>query len=91
MNVDDICFSFIWNRNGNICQIKFLDFPDMILIEETTREEAICSAQKSLALEILDYESNNRELPVPNERELLLKINNFIICINLHVRPGSRL
>ncbi len=55
--------------DGNICQIKFLDFPDMILIEETTREEAICSAQKSLALEILDYESNNRELPVPNERE----------------------
>lgn len=53
----------------NICQIKFLDFPDMILIEEATREEAICSAQKSLALEILDYESSNRELPVPNEQE----------------------
>ncbi len=53
----------------NICQIEFLDFPNMILIEEKTREEAIRSAQECLALEILDYESRKEELPIPNETE----------------------
>lgn len=50
-------------------QIKFLDFPNMGLIEEKIKEEAIRSAQECLALEILDYESRNIELPVPNENE----------------------
>lgn len=53
---------------GNTCQIEFLDFPNMSLIEET-KEEAIHSAQECLALEILDYESRNEELPVPTESE----------------------
>ena len=53
----------------NICQLEFLDFPNMILIEEATREEAIRSAQECLALEILDYESRKEELPIPNETE----------------------
>ena len=54
--------------NGNY-QIRFIDFPNITLIEETTREEAIKSAQECLALEILDYEKNNIKLPIPNEKE----------------------
>ena len=50
-------------------QIQFIDFPEMILIEEPGREEAIRSAQERLALEILDYESRGEELPMPNETE----------------------
>lgn len=51
---------------GDTCQIEFLDFPNMSLVEET-KEEAIHSAQECLALEILDYESRSEELPVPTE------------------------
>lgn len=43
--------------------IRFLDFPDVITIEEETQEAAIKSAQEVLALEILDYESQGKELP----------------------------
>lgn len=50
-------------------QVKFLDFPDMLLIEEATKEDALRSAQECLALEILDYESRGEELPVPTEEE----------------------
>lgn len=52
------------------CQIRFLDFPDMDIVEEPTREEAVRSAQAYLALEILDYESRGQELPNPNEEEI---------------------
>lgn len=45
----------------------FLDFPDMGLIESDSKEELIHSAQECLALEILDYESRNQELPIPSE------------------------
>lgn len=55
-------------KNGK-CQIKFIDFPDILLIEEETREEAIRSAQECLALEILDYESRGNELPISSENE----------------------
>ncbi len=58
----------IYNEDG-MFRIQFIDFPNMLLIEEKTREEAVKSAQESLALEILDYESRNEELPVPNESE----------------------
>ncbi len=47
-------------------QIKFLDFPEIVLIQESTIEEAIRSAQESLALAILDYESEEKELPIPS-------------------------
>ena len=47
-------------------RIRFLDFPDIVLIEEETQEEAIRSAQEVLALEILDYESQGKELPKPS-------------------------
>ena len=50
-------------------QIRFIDFPNMILIEEEDCEEAIRSAQESLALEILDYENRGKELPNPSEEE----------------------
>lgn len=50
-------------------QIRFIDFPNMVLVEEETRDEAVRSAQECLALEILDYESRGQELPVPNETE----------------------
>lgn len=46
---------------------RFLDFPDICLIESDSREELLHSAQESLALEILDYESRNQELPTPSE------------------------
>lgn len=55
---------------GGMYQIQFIDFPNMILIEEATKDEAVRSAQESLALEILDYESRGEELPVPNEVEM---------------------
>ena len=41
-------------------QIQFIDFPDMILIEEADREEVVRAAQECLALEILDYESRGK-------------------------------
>lgn len=49
--------------------IRFLDFPDVITIEEETQEAAIKSAQEVLALEILDYESQGKELPEPSSVE----------------------
>ncbi len=52
----------------NMCRIQFLDFPYSSVIEDT-EEEAIHSAQEYLALEILDYESRNQELPVPTKGE----------------------
>ena len=57
------------NYVDGMYQIRFIDFPDMILIEEEDCEEAVHSAQESLALEILDYESRNKELPNPSEGE----------------------
>lgn len=51
-------------KNG-LLQLKFLDFPEITLIEEETMDELIRSAQDSLALTILDYESRNVELPKP--------------------------
>ena len=51
-------------ENG-LLQLKFLDFPEITLIEEETMDELIRSAQDSLALTILDYESRNGELPKP--------------------------
>ena len=56
----------IENENGKYKGI-FLDFPDMCLIESASKEELIHSAQECLALEILDYESRNQELPIPSE------------------------
>jgi hypothetical protein len=53
---------------GDMCQIKFLDFPDMVLVEDT-KEDVIHSAQECLALEIIDYETQGKELPVPTENE----------------------
>lgn len=50
-------------------QIEFLDFPDMCVINEETKDMAIHSAQECLALEILDYESRNQELPKPTEEK----------------------
>lgn len=55
--------------NDNAYRIEFLDFPNMNLIEEETKEEAIRSAQSYLALEILDYESREQDLPKPSENE----------------------
>lgn len=53
-----------------LCRIEFLDFPDICIVEEETREAAIHSAQEYLALEILDYESRGQELPNPTENEI---------------------
>lgn len=58
----------ISEENGRV-RIQFIDFPDVIPIEENTREEAIRSAQSCLALEILDYESRGQVLPVPGEQD----------------------
>ncbi len=55
--------------NDNVYRIEFLDFPNMNLIEEETKEEVIHSAQSYLALEILDYESRKQDLPKPSENE----------------------
>ena len=54
---------------GATCQIEFLDFPNISLIEADSKEEAIHLAQEYLALGILDYESRNEELPTPTENE----------------------
>ena len=62
---------------GDNYQIKFLDFPNMSLVEANTREDAIRSAQEYLALEILDYESRGQDLPYPSENE------NEIIYIHI--------
>ncbi len=53
---------------GNECEISFIDFPNSGLIE-CEKDDAIHSAQEYLALEILDYESRNEELPIPSEVE----------------------
>lgn len=53
--------------DGDICQIKFLDFPNISLIEDPDKEEAIRSAQEVLALVILDYEKRKQTLPDPSE------------------------
>lgn len=52
---------------ASLYRIEFIDFPDMIMVEEETRENAIKSAQASLALQILDYVDNRKELPAPSE------------------------
>ena len=50
-------------------QVHFIDFPNMILAEESTKEDAIVEAQRGLALVILDYENSGKELPEPDESE----------------------
>lgn len=50
-------------------QVRYLDFPNMSLIEEENKGDALRAAQECLALEILDYESRGEELPVPTENE----------------------
>ena len=50
-------------------QVRYLDFPNMSLIGEENKEDALRAAQECLALEILDYESRGEELPVPTENE----------------------
>lgn len=52
---------------GQKYQIKFLDFENITLIEKDTKEEAIKTAQASLALEILDYAERGLEVPDPTE------------------------
>lgn len=51
---------------GDDCRLEFIDFPDMNLVE-ATEDEIIHSAQECLALQIMDYESRNEELPKPTE------------------------
>ena len=41
-------------ENG-LYQLRFIDFPEITLVEEETMDELIRSAQESLALAILDY------------------------------------
>lgn len=50
-------------------QAQFIDFPNMILAEESTKEDAIVEAQRGLALMIFDYENSGKELPEPDESE----------------------
>ena len=50
-------------------QVHLIDFPNMILAEESTKEDAIVEAQRGLALVILDYENSGKELPEPDESE----------------------
>lgn len=50
-------------------QLRFLDFPNMTLIEENTKTELIKSAQECLAIEILDYESKGQKLPEASESD----------------------
>lgn len=50
-----------------MCQITFPDFPNMSIVEEATKENAVRYAQEYLAHEILNYEARNEELPIPNE------------------------
>ena len=50
-------------------QVHFIDFPNMLLAEESTKEDAIVEAQRGLALVILDYENSGKELPEPDESE----------------------
>ncbi len=50
-------------------QVHFIDFPNMILAEESTKEDAIVEAQRGLALVIFDYENSGKELPEPDESE----------------------
>ena len=50
-------------------QVQFIDFPNMILAEESTKEDAIVEAQRGLALMIFDYENSGKELPEPDESE----------------------
>lgn len=57
-------------KEGTSFQIEFLDFPNISLVEADTKEEAIRSAQRCLALEILDYESRKQQLPNPTENVL---------------------
>ena len=51
----------------NMCQITFPDFPNMSIVEEATKDNAVRYAQEYLAHEILNYEARNEELPIPNE------------------------
>lgn len=57
-------------KEGTSFQLEFLDFPNISLVEADTKEEAIRSAQRCLALEILDYESRKQQLPNPTENVL---------------------
>ena len=50
---------------GNLYQVRFVDFPDMTLIEEP-ENEFMHAAQECLALEILDRERENKEIPEPS-------------------------
>lgn len=50
-------------------QLRFVDFPNMILIEEPTKKEVLESARESLALEILDYVDEGKEPPKSTESE----------------------
>ena len=55
-------------ENG-LYQLRFIDFPEITLVEEKTMDELIRSAQESLALAILDYESMGQELPKPTSNK----------------------
>ena len=60
-----------------VFKVRFIDFPNMIVIEEETRDAAVRAAQECLALEILDYENRGEELPIPNETE------TDVVCIHI--------
>lgn len=56
-------------KEGKAYKIEFLDFPEMLPIEADSKDKAIYSAQKYLALTIIDYESRSQKLPLPTENE----------------------
>lgn len=56
-------------KKGKVYKIEFLDFPEILPVEEDSKDKAIYSAQKYLALTIIDYESRNQKLPIPTENE----------------------
>lgn len=55
---------FTKTENGHIA-ICFPDFPE-IIAEAETMEQALCAAQESLALTIIGYSEEERDIPEPS-------------------------
>ena len=55
-------------ENG-LYQLRFIDFPEITLVEEETMDELIRSSKESLAMAILDYEIIGKEIQIPKSNE----------------------
>ena len=74
------------------CQLRFIDFPNIVLIERSTLEEAIVEAQENLALEIIDYDRKHvmvQCVKTESANNDIIKLFNEIFINRIEVVRGG--